>query len=307
MAARETNPPKSAFNRRSTAEQVTAGTDLTGKTALVTGCNSGLGLETMRVLAMRGAHVIGAARTQEKAAEACASVKGKTTPVACELSDFDSVVACSDEVRRLDTPIDMLICNAGIMALPRLEQRYGLELQFVTNHLGHFILVNRLLPQVLDAPAGRIVMLSSSAHQQAPKGGIQFDNLSGEDGYSAWGAYGQSKLANALFALDLSERLKDTPVTANSLHPGVIATNLGRNMEGLFSMALGVLLLPMMRTIPQGAATQCYVASHPSLDGVSGLYFSDCNPQTPSKYARDKELARRLTDVSEEIVGNHLR
>ncbi len=306
MARRQGKPPRSAFDRRSTAEEVTAGIDLTGKTALVTGCNSGLGLETMRVLAMRGAHVIGAARTQDKAAEACASVKGKTTPVACELSDFDNVVACTDDVKALDTPIDMLICNAGIMALPRLEQRYGLELQFVTNHLGHFILVNRLLPTVLDTPAGRIVMLSSSAHAQAPKGGIQFDNLSGEDGYSAWSAYGQSKLSNALFALDLSERLADTPVTANSLHPGVIQTNLGRNMEGVFSMALGVLLLPMMRTIPQGAATQCYVATSPALEGVSGYYFSNCNPETPSKYARDTALARKLTQVSEELVGKYL-
>ena len=306
MASRRNKPPRSPFTRRSTAEEVTAGIDLTGKTALITGCNSGLGLETMRVLAMRGAYVIGAARTKEKAADACAGIKGKTTPVACELSDFGSVAACADEVKALDTPLDMLICNAGIMALPKLEQKYGFELQFVTNHLGHFILVNRLLPKVLDAPNGRIVMLSSSAHQQAPSGGIQFDNLSGENGYSAWSAYGQSKLANALFALDLSERLKDTSATANSLHPGVIQTNLGRNMKGLFAMAIGVLLLPMMRTIPQGAATQCYVASNPALEDVSGLYFSNCNPETPSKYARDKDLARKLTEVSEKLVADYL-
>ena len=306
MASRNSKPPRSSFGRRSTAEEVTAGIDLTGKTALITGCNSGLGLETMRVLAMRGAHVIGDARTKEKAVDACAGIKGKTTPVACELSDFGSVVACADGVKALDTPIDMLICNAGIMALPKLEQKYGLELQFVTNHLGHFVLVNRLLPKVLDAPHGRIVMLSSSAHQQAPKGGIQFDNLSGENGYSAWSAYGQSKLANALFALDLSERLKDTAVTANSLHPGVIQTNLGRNMGGLFSMAVGLLLMPIMRTIPQGAATQCYVATNPALSEVSGLYFSNCNPEKPSKYAQDKDLARKLTKVSEELVGDYL-
>lgn len=304
--AKHKKPPRSSFNRRSTAEEVTAGIDLTAKTALVTGCNSGLGLETMRVLAMRGAHVIGAARTKEKAAEACASVQGKTTPVGCELSDFASVAACADEVSALDTPIDMLICNAGIMALPKLEQKYGLELQFVTNHLGHFILVNRLLPKVLDADAGRIVMLSSSAHFQPPKSGIEFDNLSGEEGYSGWRAYGQSKLANALFALDLSERLKDGPATANALHPGVIATNLGRHMGGLFAIAIGLALRPAMRTIPQGAATQCYVATNPALAGVSGLYFQDCNPKTPSAFARDKELARKLTVVSEGLVAKHL-
>ena len=305
MAAQKT-PRRSPFNRRSTAEEVTEGLDLTGKTALVTGCNSGLGLETMRVLAMRGAHVIGAARTQEKAQEAAQGIKGKVTPVACELSDFDSVVACANEVTALDTPIDMLICNAGIMALPKLEQKYGLELQFVTNHLGHFLLVNRLLPKVIDADAGRIVMLSSSAHMQAPREGIQFDNLSGEDGYSAWRAYGQSKLANALFALDLSERLKDTTVTANSLHPGVIATNLGRNMGGLVSMAIGVLLFPTMRSIPQGAATQCYVATSPDLAGVSGYYFADSNVKTPSKHARNKDMARKLTEVSEAIVSRYV-
>ncbi len=304
--ATQKKPPRSPFTRRSTAEEVTEGLDLTGKTALVTGCNSGLGLETMRVLALRGAHVIGAARTEEKAKEATQGMKGKVTPVACELSDFESVVACADAVTALDTPIDMLICNAGIMALPTLEQKYGLELQFVTNHLGHFLLVNKLLPKVIDADAGRIVMLSSSAHMQAPKEGIQFDNLSGEDGYSAWRAYGQSKLANALFALDLSERLKDTTVTANSLHPGVIATNLGRNMSGLFSVAIGVLLFPTMRSIPQGAATQCYVATSPDLAGVSGYYFADSNVKTPSKHARNKDMARKLTEVSEEIVRRYV-
>ena len=305
MAAQK-KPPRSPFTRRSTAEEVTEGLDLTGKTALITGCNSGLGLETMRVLAMRGAHVIGAARTLEKAKEATQSVKGKVTPVACELSDFDSVVACANTVTALDTPIDMLICNAGIMALPKLEQKYGLELQFVTNHLGHFLLVNRLLPKVIDADAGRIVMLSSAAHMQAPKEGIQFDNLSGENGYTAWRAYGQSKLANALFALDLSERLKDTTVTANSLHPGVIATNLGRNMSGLFSLTIGLLLAPTMRSIPQGAATQCYVATSPDLAGVSGYYFADSNVKTPSKHARNKDMARKLTEVSEQIVSRYV-
>ncbi len=306
MAKKSKKPPKSEFNRKSTAEEVTDGISLRGKTALVTGCNSGLGFETMRVLTMRGAHVIGAARDEKKAKDACEMMAGETTPVACELSDFDSVVACAEQVNSLGTPIDMLICNAGIMALPDLEQKYGLELQFVTNHLGHFILVNRLLDQVKQAGAGRVVMLSSAAHQQAPKGGIEFDNLSGEEGYTPFTAYGQSKLANVLFANQLAKRLEKTKVTANSLHPGVIATNLGRNMKGPMMAVMGLMFLPFMRNIPQGAATQCYVATHPSLEGVSGYYFSDCQAKKTSRYGRDAKLAERLWNVSEDLTAQYL-
>ena len=123
------------FNRRSTSEHVTEGLDLRGKIALITGANSGLGFESMRVLALRGAHVIGAARTLDKAREACSLVEGHTTPIACELSDLASVSACADTVHKLGCPIDVLMCNAGIMAPPKLEQKDGLELQFLTNHL----------------------------------------------------------------------------------------------------------------------------------------------------------------------------
>src|SRR6185503_19345256 len=131
--------PRSSFERDATAEQVTAGIDLAGKTIVVTGCNSGIGLETMRVLALRGAHVVGTARTPERGQETCASVKGKATPVVLELSDFDSVVACAEGIRALGTPIDALVCNAGVL-LMQLEQVRRLETQFVVNHLGHFIL-----------------------------------------------------------------------------------------------------------------------------------------------------------------------
>lgn len=163
LAAQLKEAPRSRFGRRSTAEEVTEGVDLTGKTVLITGVNSGLGFESMRVLAARGAHVIGAARTKEKAQEACARVEGKTTAVVCELSDMESVVRCADEVVAMNTPIDILMCNAGIMALAELQTKYGIEMQFLTNHLGHFVLVNRLLERVVEyaAEAGRVVMLSS--------------------------------------------------------------------------------------------------------------------------------------------------
>ncbi len=300
--ARSLEAPVSPFGAASTAEEVTAGLDLSGKTALVTGCNSGIGYETMRVLALRGAHVIGTGRTLERAREACDSVAGRTTPAALELSDFDSVVACAEAVRSMDTPIDMLICNAG-MLLRELQQVNGLEIQFVVNHLGHFLLVNRLLDQVLAAPQGRVVVVSSIAHNGAPEGGIQFGNLSGE-GW-AQGAYGHSKLANGLFSLELATRIAGTSATSNSLHPGAIfTTNILRNLPPMGAMGMGSGMAT--KTIPEGAATTCYVATYPELAGVSGLYFSDCDAVEPGGHMEDRDMARRLWDVSEELTADYL-
>ena len=295
-------PPQSDFVKSSTAEEVTAGTDLSGMTTLVTGCNSGLGLETMRVLALRGAHVIGAARTQAKAEAACASVEGTTTPVVVELTDWPGIVAASNQVADMDTPIDILILNAGIMALPELHQAHGIELQFAVNHLGHFLLENRLRDQVVAARTGRVVVVSSGAHRWAPAEGIQFDNLSGEKGYDPRQAYGQSKVANGLFSRELARRLAATNATSNSLHPGVIPTNLSRHQpEREYDMSN-----PRFKTIPQGAATQCYLATSPDLAGVAGYYFDNCNPAVPSEHMQDDQMAARLWEVSEELVADYL-
>lgn len=298
--ARSADAPVSPFGATSTAEEVTAGLDLNGKTALVTGCNSGIGYETMRVLALRGAHVIGTGRTLERAQDACNSVEGHTTPAVLELSDFESVVACAESVRAMGMPIDMLICNAG-MLLRDLQQVNGLEIQFVVNHLGHFLLVNRLLDEVLAAPQGRVVVVSSIAHSSSPEGGIQFDNLSGE----GWAreSYGHSKLANGLFSLELAARLNGMEATSNSLHPGVIReTNITRNLPA----AMGSVSSMPGKSIPQGAATTCYVATYPELAGVSGLYFDDCDAVAPGGYMEDRDMARRLWQVSEELVGVYL-
>lgn len=295
--------PRSAFGPDATAEQVTAGIDLRGKNILVTGCNSGIGLETMRVLALRGAHVIGTARTLERGQEACASIEGRATPVVLELSDFDSVVACANAVRALDVPLDGLVCNAGVL-LTELRQVRGLEMQFVVNHLGHFILVNRLLDRVIAAPQGRVVVVGSMAHAQVPPGGIQFDNLSGE-GWERQ-AYGHSKLANGLFSLELAQRLGGTRATSNSLHPGVVATNIMRNMNFTPPAGGGGGGGFSFETPAQGAATSCYLASHPSLAGVSGLYFVDCNPVEPSALQKDRALAARLWQVSEDLTRPYL-
>ncbi len=291
----------SGYGYGSTAEQVTEGLSLSGKTYLVTGCNSGLGQEALRVLSLRGAKVVGTARSVEKAKVACDGVKGETVPLACELSDPASVRACVAEVKRLGLRLDGLIANAGIMALPKLETAHGLELQFFTNHIGHFILVTGLLEQLTDE--GRVVMLSSSAHTMAPKEGIQFDNLDGSKGYGDWKNYGQSKLANLLFAKELARRFTGTKKTANAVHPGVIRTNLGRHMNPVAGFLFGVFGPLVLKSVPQGAATEVYVATHPSLAGVSGKYFADCNEADSRADGDDAALAKRLWDESEKIAA----
>ena len=297
---------KPKFNRRSTAQEVLSDVDLSGKTILITGVNSGLGLESMRALALRGAHVIGAARTMEKAAQACASVTGTTTPVACELSDFSSIAACADTVESLGIPIDALICNAGIMAPGKLILANGLEIQFMVNHLGHFLLVNRLIERIKEAREGRVVVVSSMSNNQVPKEGIDFDNLSGENGYDAWKCYGRSKLANLLFSRELAQRLKGSNATSNAVHPGVIKTNLQRTPEGFASAFYELISSVARRSIAQGAATQCYVAAHLDLAGVSGQYFANCNVMKLPKYGGDDALAGRLWRVSEELTAPYL-
>ena len=294
-------PPASAFGKRSTAEEVTAGMDLSGKTALVTGCNSGLGYETLRVLALRGAHVIGAARTLEKAQKACDSIDGKTTPLAVELTDLPGIVAAAGEVADMGKPLDMLILNAGIMQLPELQLVNGVERQFAVNHVGHFLLAHRLLDQVVAADAGRVVVVSSGAHRWAPQG-IRFDNLDGSQDYDPREAYGVSKTANGLFSRELARRLADTNATSNSLHPGVIPTNLARHLpQRDYDMSN-----PMFKTIPEGTATQCYVATSPDLAGVTGYYFDDCNPAVPNEHMQDDAMAAKLWAVSEELVADYL-
>lgn len=299
--------PKGAngFGAGTTAEGVTAGLSLEGKNVFITGCNSGIGKETARVLAMRGARILGTARTHAKAAEALAFIGAtKSRGFACELADPASLRACVAAVHSDGAKLDAIICNAGIMALPTLQQAFGVELQLFTNHIGHFILVTGLLEKLADD--GRVVMLSSSAHRRAPAVGIELDNLSGARNYAPWTAYGQSKLANLLFAKELARRFAqtgETKRTANAVHPGVIATNLTRHMNpvarGVWSAAAPLLL----KNEQQGAATTCYVAVHPQVASTSGEYFADCNVAPHRKIADDVELATKLWTASEEIVA----
>jgi NAD(P)-dependent dehydrogenase (short-subunit alcohol dehydrogenase family) len=291
----------SGFGAHSTAAEVVAGLDLAGRTYLLTGCASGLGLETLRALGGRGGHVIAAARTVDKAAGALAATGAAGTPVACDLSEPASVRACVAAVRALGRPLDAILCNAGVMALARLEVKHGLELQLLTNHVGHFLLVTGLTEAL--APAGRVVMTSSTAHKLAAREGIDFDNLDGARGYSKWRAYGRAKLANLLFARELARRFAGTARTANAVHPGVIRTNLGRHMNPVMRAALVVGNPLFLKSPAQGAATQTYVAVHPGASSANGLYFVSCHPAKPSRFALDDALAARLWRETEALAA----
>jgi len=289
------------FGVASTAEEVTRGLDLEGKTILITGVNSGIGAESARVLSERGARILGAARTLDKARAACEALHGDAVPLECELSEPSSVRRCVASAGE-HGPIDVLMCNAGIMALPERTVAHGQELQFLTNHIGHFILVTGLLAN-LTADA-RIVMLSSAAHGWAPPSGIQLDDLSFSSGYSPRAAYGQSKLANVLFARALARRFEGSARTANAVHPGVIATNLVRHMSWTVRLLAPIASVVGLKSVAQGAATQCYVATHPSLAQVGGEYFADCDVARSSRHARDEALGERLWKATEEITAD---
>lgn len=308
VVAIDTSLPNSQFGAESTALEVTQGLDLTGHTTLVTGCNSGLGYETLRALAARGAHVIGTGRTLEKAEVACASVDGKTTPMALELSDFSSVTSCAEQVRASGATLDSLILNAGINTFGDLELIGGIEKMFVVNYLGHFLLVEHLLPAMNTQRESRVVHVGSRAgYSSAPAVGIDFDNLRGEGEFDAGEAYGRSKLANALFSLELAKRLEGSPTTSNVIHPGLVKTNIARTapafIRGAFDMLGGV----VAKTPEQGAATQVYVATNPALAGVSGAYFEDCNPVTVTgdHHIFNNAMAAQLWEVAEGMTSQY--
>lgn len=288
------------FGADSTAEEVTEGLSLKGRTILVTGCTSGLGKESCRVLSLRGARILGTARTQTGAESACAGLPNEAVGLACELADPYSVRACAEMIRDTGYTIDAIICNAGIMATPKLQKACGYELHFFTNHIGHFMLVTGLLDRL--AYDARIVAVTSAYHRLAPKGGIQFDNLSGDRGYNPWVAYAQSKLANILFTKELQRRFADSKMMALSVHPGVIPTKLARNTGRLGLRMLNMLAPLFLKSIAQGAATQLFAAVHPAATKMPGAYLADCNVAKPSRYAADSDLARKLWDVSARIV-----
>lgn len=283
------------FGPQTTAEEATRGLDLEGRTIVVTGCNSGIGLETMRVLALRGAHVIGTARSRAKGEAACGAVDGHATPVVLDLADFDSVIACSAAIRAMGMPIDALVCNAGIV-LGEPERVRGLEKHFVVNHLGHYLLVRKLLARVTTARQGRVIVLGSGDERNAPPGGIQFDDLSGR----SWPdrGYSHSKLANGLFSLELSRRLAGTRATSNCVSPGHVRSNILRNVGNRYRADA--------RTVARGAATPCWLAASPDAAGRTGGFYRDFMPAPQSDAQRDTAMAARLWSVSEALLRDYL-
>jgi NAD(P)-dependent dehydrogenase (short-subunit alcohol dehydrogenase family) len=289
--------------------------DQSGRRAIVTGANSGLGLVTALELARAGAHVVMACRNLEKGEEARASIAA-TVPAAelelaaLDLSSLDSVRAFAEHVQDGHDGIDLLINNAGVMATPRRETADGFELQFGTNHLGHFALTGLLIGALEGRDDARVVTLSSTAHRT---GRIAFDNLDGRHHYFRWRAYGQSKLANLLFALELDRRLRAAGSSVKSLaaHPGYASTNLQHaGPPGLDSAFMRLSNWLVAQSEEMGALPTLYAATEPGLEG--GTYvgpdgFAEQRghprPVSPNRAARDEEVARRLWDVSEEMTG----
>ncbi len=262
----------------------------------------------MRVLAKRGCYVVGTSRSLERAQDACNRVVGVTTPLALELSDPESVVACADQIRSLNSPIDMLICNAGYRGGGNDRELVGgVEKHFAINHLGHFLLVNRILDRLFFAFQGRVVVVASrTAYTKAPEAGIRFDDLTLADGYSDSMAYGHSKLANALFSSGLARRLRGTRITSNALHPGVINTEIDRNLNGFMQFMFGVLTAVSGKNVEQGAATSCYLATNPALGATSGAWFEDCNPVSiEDSHLENEAMADRLWDQSVQLLGDY--
>ncbi|XP_075507877.1 short-chain dehydrogenase TIC 32 B, chloroplastic-like [Primulina tabacum] len=305
----------SGFGSASTAENVTDGIDATNITAIITGGASGIGLETARVLALRNAHVIVGARSMESAIEAKQLIlkrhkHARIDVLKLDLASLGSIKDFADNFLALNLPLNILINNAGIMFCPYQLSSDGIELQFATNHIGHFYLTSLLLERMKQTAKaagfeGRIVNLSSVAHvYYSYKEGIMFDKINNIKSYDAKKAYGQSKLANILHANELSRRLKaeGTNITVNSVHPGLIMTNLFKH-SGVSMKIFRFVCCFMWKNIPQGAATTCYVALHPGLKGVSGKYFMDCNEFKPNKLARNEVVAKKLWDFSENLVN----
>lgn len=310
--SQQTGFSESGFNDESTAELVTEGLDLSGKNILVTGCNSGMGYETMRVLAMRGAHVIGTGRTRKKAEDACASVGGTTTPLVMELMDPESILKCAEDMAALGIPLDGLILNAGISGRPGKKLVHGIEKTFYVNYLGHFLFANKILPVVEASEQGRIVHVSSSASYSRPTAeGIRFDALGKRDAgreYDGWEAYGVSKLANALFSRKLAKKYENSHVTSNALHPGLVNTNISRGMDWMTRTGFQVLGPIIARTVGEGSATHCYSVAHPNMANVSGQFLFDSNPVSVGgqNNLENDELADRLWAYSEDVFREYL-
>ncbi|MFJ5687522.1 SDR family NAD(P)-dependent oxidoreductase [Streptomyces sp. NPDC093099] len=289
--------------------------DQTGRTAVITGANTGLGFETAAALAARGAHVVLAVRNLDKGKEAAARISARTPGAALtlqrlDLSSLDSVRTAADELRAGHERIDLLINNAGVMWTPKAVTKDGFELQLGTNHLGHFALTGLLLDRILPVPGSRIVTVSSQAHRLGAS--IDFDDLQSERRYSRTGAYGQSKLANVLFTYELQRRLAGGYATiALASHPGGAATELARDAYPPVRLLFDKLIVPLVAQGPDmGALPSLRAATDPGATGgqfygPDGLFTMRGHPKAAKSHTKsyDRATQHRLWTVSEELTG----
>jgi NAD(P)-dependent dehydrogenase (short-subunit alcohol dehydrogenase family) len=311
------HPIGSGFGYRSTASEVLEGIDLSGKLAIVTGGYSGLGIETVRALVAAGARVVVPARRRATAGEALAGIDAVEVDE-LDLGDQASVKAFAERFLASGRPLDLLINNAGIMATPETRVGPGWECQLATNHLGHSTLTNLLWPRLAATGAARVVALSSRGHKRSD---IRYDDIMFEHGYDRWAAYGQSKTANSLFAVQLDALGQGAGVRTFATHPGPIMTPLQRHLSPDFLREQGWVddegnPAERFKTPEQGAATATWAATSRQLDGMGGVYCEDCDiaevtvPGSPTAEesgvnacAVDPENAARLWAVSAELTG----
>jgi NAD(P)-dependent dehydrogenase (short-subunit alcohol dehydrogenase family) len=309
---------RAAFGPETTTDEVLEGIDLSGRRALVTGASGGLGAEAARALASAGAAVTITARDLAKGEGVAASIRdahGADVEVRpLELSEPASVRQFAKDFLADHPELHILINNAAVMACPLTRTAEGWELQFATNHLGHFLLTNLLVPALRAGAPSRVVSVSSGGHTicGVDFGDIQFERRD----YDPWLGYGQAKTANVLFAVELDRRLAESGVRAFSMHPGMIITDLGRHLDEQMVkdvMARAKERAEARKSVQAGAATEVYAATAPELEGKGGIYLQDCGiapPLTPggrgyADYAVDPEAAARLWSVSEALLGEH--
>lgn len=272
------------------------------KIALVTGANSGMGMASARMLARKGYFVLMLVRSEKRGKEAFKMLNeeqpGSFQLILCDLSDLQSVRKAASFIGETYEKIDVMLNNAGVITTQRELTKEGLEMQFSVNHVGHFLLTMLLLQKLQKG--SRIIQVASGAHKW---GDIHFEDLSLEKRFQPFKAYGQSKLANVLFAKELSKKLAPYGITVNSCHPGAVATNMGVNRETGFGRGITKLLKPFFRSPEEGASTAVYLATDPSVEGITGEYLYNGKPGKVSRKARDEELSQKLFQWTEDFTG----
>jgi NAD(P)-dependent dehydrogenase (short-subunit alcohol dehydrogenase family) len=322
MITEQQKPLNSGFGAKTEPKDIMRGIDLTGKVALVTGGYSGIGLETTKTLIESGAEVIIPARRVSVAKAELSGIVEDENIIEVDLADPSSVIKFVDRLLDSNFTLDILINNAGIMACPQMPTKEGWDLQFAVNHIGHFILTKGLMPLMKKADEPRIVTLSSTGHKLS---GIQWDDINFKNSYDKWQAYGQSKTAASLLAVEINTRMKEQGIKSYSVHPGGIVTPLQRHLENEEMVALGWkkedgslsdMAAAAFKSPSQGASTTLWCATSPMLNDISGVYCEDCDvaprqsdgPEARyvgvADWAVDTDEAAKLWELTEQMISN---